>query len=230
MSLGVDYGLTHSCYDPLADGSPCRRMRQLPPSRGRVPGCRLLRSGDRPSCPFATRVEFACGSATASTDRPPQCGGPDPRLCCRCLVDSRDLPRSAQSARDTRRGPCPGRWSFTLKRGLDVSGGPDGDRHHPADRGRGHHDHGRGEYGPRTEPGRGAATSGSGPSRRRWRRGTCPPSPSARGWMVWSAYTRMPSSSAGPWLVSAGIPTVSPANGCSHFCHAISASRSGRPG
>jgi 7-cyano-7-deazaguanine synthase len=23
-SLGVDYGLTHSCYDPLPDGSPCR--------------------------------------------------------------------------------------------------------------------------------------------------------------------------------------------------------------
>jgi 7-cyano-7-deazaguanine synthase len=23
-SLGLDYGLTHSCYDPAADGSPCR--------------------------------------------------------------------------------------------------------------------------------------------------------------------------------------------------------------
>jgi 7-cyano-7-deazaguanine synthase len=23
MSLGVDYGLTHSCYDPAADGTPC---------------------------------------------------------------------------------------------------------------------------------------------------------------------------------------------------------------
>jgi 7-cyano-7-deazaguanine synthase len=23
-SLGLDYGLTHSCYDPLADGAPCR--------------------------------------------------------------------------------------------------------------------------------------------------------------------------------------------------------------
>jgi 7-cyano-7-deazaguanine synthase len=23
--LGLDYGLTHSCYDPAADGSPCRR-------------------------------------------------------------------------------------------------------------------------------------------------------------------------------------------------------------
>ena len=23
MSLGVDYGLTHSCYDPQPDGSPC---------------------------------------------------------------------------------------------------------------------------------------------------------------------------------------------------------------
>jgi len=23
MSLGLDYGLTHSCYDPLPDGRPC---------------------------------------------------------------------------------------------------------------------------------------------------------------------------------------------------------------
>jgi 7-cyano-7-deazaguanine synthase len=25
MSLGLDYGQTHSCYDPLPDGGPCRR-------------------------------------------------------------------------------------------------------------------------------------------------------------------------------------------------------------
>jgi 7-cyano-7-deazaguanine synthase len=25
VSLGLDYGLTHSCYDPLPDGRPCRR-------------------------------------------------------------------------------------------------------------------------------------------------------------------------------------------------------------
>lgn len=25
LSLGLDYGLTHSCYDPAADGGPCRR-------------------------------------------------------------------------------------------------------------------------------------------------------------------------------------------------------------
>ena len=24
LELGLDYGLTHSCYDPAADGSPCR--------------------------------------------------------------------------------------------------------------------------------------------------------------------------------------------------------------
>jgi 7-cyano-7-deazaguanine synthase len=24
LSLGLDYGLTHSCYDPLPDGGPCR--------------------------------------------------------------------------------------------------------------------------------------------------------------------------------------------------------------
>lgn len=25
LALGLDYGLTHSCYDPTADGAPCRR-------------------------------------------------------------------------------------------------------------------------------------------------------------------------------------------------------------
>jgi 7-cyano-7-deazaguanine synthase len=25
LALGVDYGLTHSCYDPLPDGTPCER-------------------------------------------------------------------------------------------------------------------------------------------------------------------------------------------------------------
>jgi 7-cyano-7-deazaguanine synthase len=36
-SLGVDYGLTHSCYDPLADGAPCRRCDS----------CRLRETGFR---------------------------------------------------------------------------------------------------------------------------------------------------------------------------------------
>jgi 7-cyano-7-deazaguanine synthase len=35
MSLGVDYRLTHSCYDPAADGSAC----------GRCDSCRLRRAG-----------------------------------------------------------------------------------------------------------------------------------------------------------------------------------------
>ena len=25
LAMGLDYGLTHSCYDPLPDGTPCRR-------------------------------------------------------------------------------------------------------------------------------------------------------------------------------------------------------------
>ena len=25
LELGLDYGLTHSCYDPLPDGRPCGR-------------------------------------------------------------------------------------------------------------------------------------------------------------------------------------------------------------
>jgi 7-cyano-7-deazaguanine synthase len=37
VSLGVDYRLTHSCYDPAADGSPC----------GRCDSCRLRREGFR---------------------------------------------------------------------------------------------------------------------------------------------------------------------------------------
>jgi len=37
VSLGVDYALTHSCYDPLADGAPC----------GRCDSCRLREEGFR---------------------------------------------------------------------------------------------------------------------------------------------------------------------------------------
>lgn len=35
VSLGLDYGLTHSCYDPPADGRPC----------GRCDSCRLRQAG-----------------------------------------------------------------------------------------------------------------------------------------------------------------------------------------
>jgi 7-cyano-7-deazaguanine synthase len=35
VSLGLDYGLTHSCYDPLASGAPC----------GRCDSCRLRAKG-----------------------------------------------------------------------------------------------------------------------------------------------------------------------------------------
>lgn len=35
VSLGVDYGLTHSCYDPASDGAAC----------GRCDSCRLRRAG-----------------------------------------------------------------------------------------------------------------------------------------------------------------------------------------
>jgi 7-cyano-7-deazaguanine synthase len=34
-SLGVDFGLTHSCYDPALDGAAC----------GRCDSCRLRRAG-----------------------------------------------------------------------------------------------------------------------------------------------------------------------------------------
>jgi 7-cyano-7-deazaguanine synthase len=35
VSLGLDYGLTHSCYDPAPDGQPC----------GRCDACRLRAKG-----------------------------------------------------------------------------------------------------------------------------------------------------------------------------------------
>jgi 7-cyano-7-deazaguanine synthase len=35
LALGLDYGLTHSCYDPAADGTPC----------GRCDSCRLRAKG-----------------------------------------------------------------------------------------------------------------------------------------------------------------------------------------
>ena len=37
LALGVDYGLTHSCYDPVANGAPC----------GRCDSCRLRARGFR---------------------------------------------------------------------------------------------------------------------------------------------------------------------------------------
>ena len=37
LTLGVDFGLTHSCYDPAADGAAC----------GRCDSCRLRRDGFR---------------------------------------------------------------------------------------------------------------------------------------------------------------------------------------
>jgi len=48
LSLGLDYGLTHSCYDPRADGRPC----------GRCDSCRLRAAG------------FAEASATDPLVRP----------------------------------------------------------------------------------------------------------------------------------------------------------------
>ena len=48
LSLGLDYGLTHSCYDPKPDGSPC----------GRCDSCRLRAAG------------FAEASATDPLIRP----------------------------------------------------------------------------------------------------------------------------------------------------------------
>ena len=44
LSLGLDYGLTHSCYDPLPDGAAVRALRQLPAARGRLRGSRCNRS------------------------------------------------------------------------------------------------------------------------------------------------------------------------------------------
>jgi 7-cyano-7-deazaguanine synthase len=35
LALGLDYGLTHSCYDPAPDGAPC----------GRCDSCRLRAAG-----------------------------------------------------------------------------------------------------------------------------------------------------------------------------------------
>jgi len=37
MALGLDYGLTHSCYDPAPDGRPC----------GRCDSCALRAKGFR---------------------------------------------------------------------------------------------------------------------------------------------------------------------------------------
>jgi 7-cyano-7-deazaguanine synthase len=51
-SLGVDYGLTHSCYDPAADGAAC----------GRCDSCRLRRAGfEAAGVPDPTRYAAGAG-------------------------------------------------------------------------------------------------------------------------------------------------------------------------
>jgi 7-cyano-7-deazaguanine synthase len=57
VSLGVDYGLTHSCYDPAADGAAC----------GRCDSCQLRRAGFASAgVPDPTRY-----AATATFGEPP---------------------------------------------------------------------------------------------------------------------------------------------------------------
>jgi 7-cyano-7-deazaguanine synthase len=52
VSLGVDYGLTHSCYDPAADGAAC----------GRCDSCRLRRAGfEAAGVPDPTRYASPSG-------------------------------------------------------------------------------------------------------------------------------------------------------------------------
>jgi 7-cyano-7-deazaguanine synthase len=45
LELGVDYGLTHSCYSPRAGRPALRPLRQLPPPRERLRRGRGRRSG-----------------------------------------------------------------------------------------------------------------------------------------------------------------------------------------
>ena len=48
LTLGLDYGLTHSCYDPDPSGAPCRPLRQLPLARPRICRGRRRRSCSSP--------------------------------------------------------------------------------------------------------------------------------------------------------------------------------------
>ena len=47
LALGIDYGLTHSCYDPQPDGRPCRRCDS----------CRIRAQGFRDAGAFDPLVE-----------------------------------------------------------------------------------------------------------------------------------------------------------------------------
>ena len=60
-SLGLDYGLTHSCYDPRPDGRPC----------GHCDSCRLRAAGfARPACSIRW-PRPARGPDVTAHDRPP---------------------------------------------------------------------------------------------------------------------------------------------------------------
>ena len=66
LTLGLDYGLTHSCYDPLPDGAPCGRpLRQLRAAGGWFRGGRR-RQSDRAMTTRIYYTEPACASSTPS--------------------------------------------------------------------------------------------------------------------------------------------------------------------
>ena len=62
LALGLDYGLTHSCYDPAADGAPVRTLRQLRAARQGIPRSRRRRSA-APALKFAESVEVSSHAA-----------------------------------------------------------------------------------------------------------------------------------------------------------------------
>ena len=43
VKLGIDYGLTHSCYDPAPSGAACGALRLLPAAPPRLRGRRRPR-------------------------------------------------------------------------------------------------------------------------------------------------------------------------------------------
>ena len=134
ISLGVDYSLTHSCYNPTADGTGVRRLRFLP-----APPERLSRSGSSP-IQFPTRDESpfqardVCSHATGAAHDCLYCAGARARpgdaalsahalrarSVCLTIRPWRPLPR---------RRPCPiarvfPRPTRESSRSRQIAGGP----------------------------------------------------------------------------------------------------------
>ena len=220
-SLGLDYALTHSCYDPRPDGMPC----------GACDSCRIREDGFRTPCwhdfrstaPVRLRLSLAVAQPLRRQILALNIAVLIPSRRCR-VVDARDLQRANQTARmrsrdDVRHDPLLSRTRIEISDIQTVIGTI------PLPQARGHHDYRRGQR--RRSRSRCAERAvGLKVAQTPLPPTTCRPCCRAGMDDVEQVYANRVFD-RGPWLVSAGIPTVLARQRMRPLIAAISASRSG---